>query len=534
LFAIAADVAGTLSFTDLERLEVYLVGYIAVSLLLSLWLLPGLVAALTPIPYRALLSRTKDALILAFMTTSLLAVIPLLTEEAKELIEDYTGRDEQKEAAVDVVVPASFNFPHTGKLLSLTFLFFAGWFSDAVVRVSDYPKLAGAGVMAMFGSVNAAIPFLLDLLKIPADTFRLFVTSSIVNARFGTLVAAVHTATVAVLGTCAVTGLLVFNARKLIRFAIVSAILIVVVVGGTRAVVTMAFTRPYDKDLELTSMKTMTDRGSARVFRTADAPPLPPVTTSVLERVKRRGVIRVGYFDDSLPYVFFNIFGDLVGFDVDMALQFARDLHVQIEFVPVTRDIFERGLDPSQCDVVMSGVAITADRATQVRFSTPYLDETVAFLVPDRFARRYSDWASVQAMGRLRIGVPSAPYFIRKIREELPNAEIVPIARLDDVLAGNHQPLDALVTTAERGSAYTLLHPEYSIAVPMPRPSKIPLAYVVAGRDSEMTSILDTWIELKRKDDTVGALFNHWILGQNVRPKERRWSILDNVLRTSK
>ena len=33
-------------------------------------------------------------------------------------------------------------------------------------------------------------------------------------------------------------------------------------------------------------------------------------------------------------------------------------------------------------------------------------------------------------------------------------------------------------STAERGSAYTLLHPEYSVAVPKPRPFKVPLAYV--------------------------------------------------------
>ncbi len=41
-----------------------------------------------------------------------------------------------------------------------------------------------------------------------------------------------------------------------------------------------------------------------------------------------------------------------------------------------------------------------------------------------------------------------------------------------------------MVVTAERGSAYTLLHPEYSVAVPKPRPFKVPLAYVIAGRDS--------------------------------------------------
>ena len=65
------------------------------SLLLSLWVLPGLVAALTPVPYRAVLSRTKDALITAFMTSSLFVVLPMLTEQTKALLNEYAGlRDE--------------------------------------------------------------------------------------------------------------------------------------------------------------------------------------------------------------------------------------------------------------------------------------------------------------------------------------------------------------------------------------------------------------------------------------------------------
>ena len=95
-------------------------------------------------------------------------------------------------------------------------------------------------------------------------------------------------------------------------------------------------------------------------------------------------------------------------------------------------------------------------------------------------------------------------------------------------------PLDAVVATAERGSAFTLLHPEYSVAVPKPRPFKVPLAYVIAGRDSAMTAVVDTWIELKRKDGTIDELFAHWILGQDAAPKRPRWSILDDVLRRSR
>ena len=222
VFAIAAVVAGTLSVEELGRLQVYLVGYVGVSLLLSVWVLPGLVATLTPVPYRALMSRTRDALVTAFMTTSLFAVLPLITEQAKALVREYVNADAEQAATTDVIVPASFNFPHTGKLLSLSFVLFAAWFADARVPISDYPRLAGTGLLVMFGSVNAAIPFLLDMLHIPADTFRLFLTSAIVNARFGALLAAVHTLTIAVLGTCAVAGTLTIDGRKLLRFALVT------------------------------------------------------------------------------------------------------------------------------------------------------------------------------------------------------------------------------------------------------------------------------------------------------------------------
>ena len=387
----------------------------------------------------------------------------------------------------------------------------------------------------MFGNVNAAIPFLLDLLRIPADTFRLFVTSAIVNARFGTLLAAMHTVAIAVLGTCAVTGTLVLNGRKLIRFGIITTLLTAGVLGGTRVLLQVALNRPYDKDVTLTGMGMLHDRGTARVFDSRHpAPPMPAVTTSVLDRVRERRVLRVGYFEDSLPYAFVNRRGEVVGFDIEMALQLARDLGATAELVPVDRTVLESGLDSGTCDLVMSGVAVTANRSMQVQFSASYLDETVAFIVPDNLTSAFSEWSSVRAMGHLRLAVPRSPYYIQKIREELTDVEIVPIDRMDDIFVPQAQPIDAAVATAERGSAYTLLHPEYSVAVPKPRPFKVPLAYVIAGRDSAMAAMVNTWIELKRKDGTIDELFAHWILGQDAAPKQPRWSVIDDVLHRAK
>jgi Na+/H+-dicarboxylate symporter len=52
IFAIAANTAGTLNIEQVARIQVYLIAYVAVALLVALWVLPGLVSALTPFRYR--------------------------------------------------------------------------------------------------------------------------------------------------------------------------------------------------------------------------------------------------------------------------------------------------------------------------------------------------------------------------------------------------------------------------------------------------------------------------------------------------
>jgi len=533
IFAIGAVAAGTLSVEELQRLEVYLVSYVGISLLLSLWVLPGLVAALTPVPYGAVLSRTKDALITAFMTSSLFVVLPMLTEQTKGLLNEYAGLRDEDAGVPEVIVPASFNFPHTGKLLSLSFVLFAGWYADASLAVTDYPRLAAMGVLTLFGNINVAIPFLLDMFRIPADTFQLFVATAVVNARFGTLMSAVHTLTMALLGTCAVIGVLRIDRRKLVRFCVITAVLTFVVVGGTRLLFGVALKTEYDKDKVLAGMQALRKRWPATVYKPGDPPPpLPVFNGSVLDRVRTRKTLRVAYVPDSLPYVYFNTHGDLVGFDVEMAQQLAQDLNVALEFVPIARPATEESIDPSVCDLVMTGAAVVADRAMQFLYSTPYLDETLAFITLDHRRAEFSSWDDIRAMKTLRVAVPAAPYYIAKIRAELPNAEIVPVPLQDvsKILAHQDSTIDAFVLTAERGSAFTLLHPEFSVAVPKPNVYKVPLAYIVAGRDQPLVGVVNTWIDLKRKDGTIDELFAHWILGRDALAHVRRWSILDDVL----
>jgi ABC-type amino acid transport substrate-binding protein len=90
--------------------------------------------------------------------------------------------------------------------------------------------------------------------------------------------------------------------------------------------------------------------------------------------------------------------------------------------------------------------------------------------------------------------------------------------------------LDAVALPAERGSVLTLLNPKYTVVVPEPGVIKIPLAYPVARRDQDFVTFLNTWIQLKRRDGTIDALYGHWVLGKQAGKRQPRWSIMRNVL----
>ena len=530
IFAIAASAAGTMSIEQLGRLQVFFITYILITILVTFWILPGLVSALTPIGHGEILGLTKDALVTAFMTGNLFIVLPILTDVSKELLRRHQLTAEESATLPEVIVPLSFNFPHTGKVLTLSFVLFAAWFSEVVIPFTQYPRFAVTGLVSFFGSVNIAVPFLLDLLQIPADMFELFLATGIVNARFGTLIAAMHTMTLALLGTAAVLGTLKISARKLLRYAVLSVVLTALTIGGARTLFEHTMENEYRKDQVLRNMQLLRDRRPATVY-TEPADPLrsPLPGLSRLEQIEARGFIRVGYSGISLPYAYSNNAGDLVGFDVEMAHQLAQEMGVGLEFVPVDVFRLEEELSGPYCDVIMSGLVITTERARDLVFSAPYIDETMAILVRDHRRAEFASVDKIRETPGIKLAVPNIPYLLSIVQKMFPQAEITPIYKPEEFLEAGVE-LDGFVNAAERSSAWSLLYPQYSVVVPQPDPKSFPLAYPVAEGDQKLAQFLSTWIDLKKKDGTIQTLYDYWILGKNAEPRKPRWSVVRNVL----
>ena len=126
--------------------------------------------------------------------------------------------------------------------------------------------------------------------------------------------------------------------------------------------------------------------------------------------------------------------------------------------------------------------------------------------------------------------MPDVPYYVDKLRELAPRAVLRIQSQDEPLLPIADASVDAVALPAERGSAWTLMYPEYSVVVPGPDPIRVPLAFPIGKRDERFARFVNTWIGLKRKDGTLDAAYKHWILGQDAGPRPPRWSIIRNVL----
>jgi ABC-type amino acid transport substrate-binding protein len=416
----------------------------------------------------------------------------------------------------------------------MLFILFAAWFSGNTLSMSQYPTFLVSGLLSFFGSVNVAIPFMLDLMKLPADLFQLYVVTGVLNGRFSTLLAAMNLVIFTLLSTAWLTGVISISKKKLITYVVVSLLLTGAVIGACRAYFHIAVRNEYEKDKVINNMQSLVYPMPRVIHKTtADVVKMLDLSKPALQRIRESGVLRVGYLPGNLPFTYFGETGELVGFDIDMAQLLAQELKVNLEFIPFQSETMVEQLDAGCFDLIMSGTVITTPRLEKMVFSDPYVETTLAFIVPDYRRDEFSTRKALQKISKLKIGIPASvsDYFLGKMKNYLPQAEIVEVKSIREYFESNGQQLDALLFDAESGSAWTLLFPKFQAVVPIPDISKIPRGYPVAGHDQEFADFLSQWITLKKDGLEYSRLYNHWILGLEAVPERPRWSIIRDVLK---
>ncbi len=533
VFAIAANTTGTMSLGEVERLQAYLIVYTLGAAALIFLAFPLLITTCTPFTYREVMRVSRDSLITAFVTGKLIIVLPLLIEHTEQLFaRQHRAQGDSTAPAVDTLYPIAYSFPHAGKLLSILFIPFAAWFLGNGIPWSHYPTLLSSGLLSYFGGPILAIPTLLDQMHLPHDMFQLFLLSGVWCGRLGDAVGVMHLVAFTVLTTCAFTGRLQLRWGALARYGAVLSVTSVALIVTLRLSLAPSLKSLENRSDVFAEMQLLDQPAPATVAREAAPNPDPLLPgESLLERIRRRGVIRVAYNADALPFAYFNAHGDLVGFDVNLAHALALDLNASIEFVPFSHaNLLQQSRD-DHFDVVMSGLVGTLERAEMLEHTSPYLELTLSVVVRDHRSDEFRSIRSMASIDGLRLAyVDLSGRTLARLRKSFPLAQLIELQTNQQFFDDTEDRFDGLLIGAESGSAYTLLYPHFEVVLPDNIRSSLPLFYVTAARDDEMRRFLQYWITVRKDDGTFQEYYDHWILGKTMQHQPPRWSVLRNVL----
>jgi Na+/H+-dicarboxylate symporter len=530
---IAAVAAGTLSPEELVRLQVYFIGFFIAALLIGMVLLPLLMSVTTPFRYREILGASGDALVTAFVTSNVFIVLPIIARHCERLAVRHGIERGSADSVPNVVVPIAFNFPTAGKLLTLLFVPFTAWLAGSPLEAVSYPGLMIAGLFSYFAKAQVALPFLMDLVEVPHDLFQLYIPTTLLNGKIDSAVGAISLFTFSGITAAAMAGRLKVSLTGIVRFLAIGVPAVAVAFALTSWLLAGLVDTRYTKAQVIRAMhlrRTTPPTGVHTGAAPLDA--YSAVGFKPLERIRARGMLRVGYDPNRLPFTFFNNAGELVGLDVEMASQMANDLGVQLEFFQVRLDDFDKQLVAGDVDIVLS-VPYTHHWVKRLRLSPPYMEATVGLLVRD--PRRH-DFATLEAIGRhgsLVVGIVGDEDlwedYVRALLGRTPYT-LVHMESWANYFDGMHGDIDAVIGFAEVAMAWSLLHPEFSVVIPRDLIIQRPLAIAMAPDSAELSMFVDEWVVLQKARGNFQSAYDYWVLGKGAETRPPRWSIARDVL----
>ncbi len=530
VFGIAASASATLTLEQFEQVQVYVLMLIGSVTLVTLVIMPLLIVSCTPFSYRQIFRESRNALLTVFVIGSVFVVIPLLIRGVTRLFQTHAASAAEHARIPNLVLPLAYPFPDIGKLLSFVFIAFAAWFYDRPLDFFEYPKMLAIGFFLSFGKLITAIPFLLDFYRVPGDIFNLFMTVGVICRRFADVAGAMHLMTFTILTTALMNGTFKIKWRLLVRNGLICLLMLF----GVSLAIRAFFERQHNFGIPTVQILQMELLNDGIPYTVSSLSQPNPVTLKpgqhLIDRIRQRGIIRVGVHEDSLPFSFYNTNRNLVGFDIDLVMDLAKDLQVAVEFIPYENEYLLQQLEADHFDIAVSGITPNTGllASTRILYSVSYLDTHLALVVPDHQRNRFSDIKTIRKIRNIHAGVRKESNFSSRINGLFPNFKVTELDSEADFFDNRSEFRDqVLLTTAEGGSAWTLLNPDYVVVTPFADRQGAPLVIAVGGKDLMLEHFISTWIKLKQTDGTIDALFAHWIRGENTEnrePREGVWS----------
>ncbi|GKX34545.1 MAG: ABC transporter substrate-binding protein [Rhizobiaceae bacterium MnEN-MB40S] len=533
VFALFADLAGTVQIQLLGGLFLYAVLFVLGALAMALWVLPSLLCAIAPMRYPELMRDLQEALVVAVVTSLPITAVPLIIKVTRKMVEDRKVEDPESGEIISTSLAVSYPIGQLGNLFVAFFVVFAAYYVHSALPPTVWFTLPAVTILSTVGtpvSTVDAVSFMAHWLDLPADVKLLYVELMTLTRYPQVLVSAMSLAFITIIAAFSYYGLARLHKRRLLFSLGSSALLMAALAIGGRAAAPFLTTKEPDPYVSFTLDEDLKGRVKATVHKVTDgeAATAPARSGDAMQRVRENGVLRVGYGQALIPFSYFNGAGDLVGYDVALAYQLADGLGVDLEFYPIT-DWARLGtaLTENRFDLAIGGIYVSDKRLQQVRVSDTYLYTPLALIAHADKAKTYLDLSDVDTKG-LRVTV-----FRDTILEDLAH-KLFPDATIDVVddytTLSTNPGFDVALWTQLQAEAWAEANPGYSAVVPANLGSPLAIAIPMPPDSSDFARFVDDWLSLQRGNGFEDGLKRYWFDGQPRKSDAPRWSILNNVI----
>jgi len=218
---------------------------------------------------------------------------------------------------------------------------------------------------------------------------------------------------------------------------------------------------------------------------------------SALNEILDAGVMKVGTTGDWNPMsVRDPATNSYVGFDIDIMTELAKDLGVEVEFVPTDWKTLVNGVVAGKYHLTGSA-SISPARAKVAGFSESYIAvEIFPFTLPD-LASKFDGYESIN-QPEVTVATTLGTTFEALAKEWFPNATIkvveAPARGFQEVLAGR---ADVFITSNIEGATLAEKHGVVRVPGTEPR-SPSPIAMLLPQADQVWINYVNNWIKVKQ------------------------------------
>lgn len=234
---------------------------------------------------------------------------------------------------------------------------------------------------------------------------------------------------------------------------------------------------------------------------------------STVEKILKRGELRVGFESGYVPFEMTNKKGEFIGFDMDYGRRLAKSMGVK--FVPINTawDGIIPALMTDKFDIIMGGMTITQERNLKINFADPYIVVGQAILLNKKHKNAvltYEDLNNPKYIVTSRMGttgeqaikkyVPKATY---KGFESEAEAGLEVINGKADALIYDLPFIGFLYGSQGQGKTIFLSDPfTYE-----------PLAWAITKGDPDFLNYLNNFLKQTKGDGFYDLMYKKWIIG---------------------